>query len=116
VYLVDRKKDMIVSGAENVFSAEVEQALALHAAVAECAVIGVPDPRFGERVHAVVALKPGAAADAGALQAHCRAAIAGYKVPRSFEFVPALPKTAFGKVQKAELRKAHWQGQSRAVG
>jgi acyl-CoA synthetase (AMP-forming)/AMP-acid ligase II len=108
LYLVDRKKDMIISGGENVYSAEVENALAGHDSVLDCAVIGVPDETFGERVHAVVVTRPGRAGDAAALQAHCRATIAGYKIPRSFEFVAELPKTAAGKVRKALLRAPHW--------
>ncbi len=114
--IVDRKKDVIVSGAENVFSAEVENALAAHPAVAECAAFAVPDDRLGERVHAAIVLRPGAAADGVALAAHCRERIAAYKTPRSFEFHAALPKTAFGKVQKALLREPHWRGRARRVG
>ncbi len=116
LYIVDRKKDMIVSGAENVFSAEVENALGTHPAVAECAVFAVPDVRFGEGVHAAIVLRPGASADGPALAAHCRTRTAAYKVPRSFEFHAALPKTAFGKVQKAALREPHWRGRARRVG
>ncbi|MCA9580139.1 MAG: AMP-binding protein, partial [Myxococcales bacterium] len=92
ITLVDRKKDMIVTGGENVFSPEVENALAAHPEVIECAVIAVPDDRFGERVHAVVVLAEGATTDAAALQAHCRTLIGGYKVPRSFDFMESLPK------------------------
>jgi long-chain acyl-CoA synthetase len=109
LYLVDRVKDMIVSGGENVFSAEVENALSSHADVLECAVIGVPDERWGERVHAVVRLKSGSGGDAEELIAHCRTLIAGYKVPRTIEFRKAsLPLSAAGKVLKTELRKPYW--------
>lgn len=108
VTLVDRKKDMIVTGAENVFSTEVENALASHPAVVEVAVIGVPDETFGERVHAVVVAAAGSAPDEADLQAHARKAIAGYKIPRSVEFVEALPKSAAGKVRKADLRAPYW--------
>jgi long-chain acyl-CoA synthetase len=106
VFLVDRKKDMIITGGENVYSAEVEAALLAYPDVAEAAVIGAPDPVWGERVHAVIVPKPGAAADPAAIQAHCRGLIAGYKVPRSLAVVAALPKTAAGKVQKHALRAA----------
>jgi long-chain acyl-CoA synthetase len=115
VYIVDRLKDMIVSGGENVYSAEVESAIALHPAVAQVAVIGVPDPRWGERVHAVIVLRGGAAASADDIAAHCRTLIAKFKCPRSVEFAGALPLSAAGKVLKQELRAAHWQGQDRNV-
>src|SRR6185437_6991352 len=115
LYIVDRKKDMIISGAENIYSVEVEAALFAHPAVLEAAVIGLPDPTWGERVHAVVALKPGHAATADDLVACCRARIAGYKVPRSFTFVDTLPKSGAGKVLKRELRAAHWEAESRLV-
>ncbi|HEY4343334.1 MAG TPA: long-chain-fatty-acid--CoA ligase [Parvibaculum sp.] len=117
VYLVDRVKDMIVSGGENVFSAEVENALAAHAAVAECAVIGVPDDKWGERVHAIVRLKDGAAATADDLIAHCKTLIAGYKCPRTAEIrKEPLPLSGAGKILKADLRKPYWEGQTRRIG
>ena len=115
ITLVDRKKDVIVSGGENVFSPEVENALAAHPDVVECAVIAVPDERWGERVHAVVVLAEGSAADRAALEAHCRTLIGGYKVPRSFDFLDALPKTAYGKIQKSALRDRYWTGVGRGV-
>jgi long-chain acyl-CoA synthetase len=115
LYIVDRMKDMIVSGGENVYSAEVENALARHPSVAANAVIGVPSEQWGEAVHAVVVFKPGASASAEELSAHCHALIAGYKCPRSFEFRDALPMTGAGKIQKTELRKPHWEGRHRAV-
>jgi len=105
VTVVDRLKDMIVTGAENVYSAEVENAINVHPDVTTCAVIGLPDPTWGERVHAVVVLRPGADADADAIRAHTRTLIAGYKAPRSVEFVDALPVTAAGKVRKTVLRE-----------
>jgi len=109
LFLVDRMKDMIVSGGENVFSAEVENALSSHADVLECAVIGVPDDRWGERVHAIVRLRRGGIGDADKLIAHCRTLIAGYKVPRTIEFWDQpLPLSAAGKVLKRELRKPYW--------
>ncbi|MFF8955349.1 long-chain fatty acid--CoA ligase [Streptomyces sp. NPDC014894] len=104
LYVVDRIKDMIITGGENVYSAEVENALASHPAVASCAVIGVPDERWGERVHAVVVLKPGHTAAPEEIQAHSRSLIAGYKTPRSVEFAESLPVSAAGKILKRVLR------------
>ncbi|MCE8537912.1 long-chain-fatty-acid--CoA ligase [Ruegeria pomeroyi] len=116
IYIVDRMKDMIISGGENVYSAEVENALFSHSAVAECAVIGVPDDDWGERVHAVVRLHEGSEADAEALRTHCHTLIAGYKCPRSFDFVTTpLPLSGAGKILKTELRKPYWEGQSKQV-
>jgi long-chain acyl-CoA synthetase len=105
IYVVDRLKDMIISGGENIYSAEVENALAQHPSVSMSAVIGIPDPLWGERVHAVVVLRNGAVATADDLGSHCRALIAGYKCPRSVEFVDALPMSGAGKILKAELRE-----------
>ncbi|MDB5429053.1 MAG: fcs3 [Caulobacter sp.] len=115
LYVVDRIKDMIVSGGENVYSAEVESALTKHPDVAQCAVIGVPDERWGERVHAVVVARPGTQPSVQSITDHCRALIAGYKCPRSVEFRDALPLSAAGKVLKADLRAPFWQGHSRNV-
>ena len=117
VYLVDRVKDMIVSGGENVFSAEVENALSAHDAVAECAVIGVPDEKWGERVHAIVRLMEGISASEDDLIAHCKTLIAGYKCPRSVELrIEPLPLSGAGKILKTELRKPYWEGQERRIG
>lgn len=107
VYLVDRIKDMIISGGENVYSVEVENAVATHPAVAQCAVIGLPDDQWGERVHAVVSLVPGAHLDLDQLRAHCRAHIAGYKLPRGLEIVDEFPMSGAGKILKRELRDRH---------
>ena len=116
IFVVDRLKDMIVSGGENVYSAEVEQAIYKHPAVAECAVIGVPDAKWGEAVHAVVRLKPGQGASEAELIAHCHALIAGYKCPRGVTFrAEALPLSGAGKILKTELRKPFWEGRDRAV-
>jgi acyl-CoA synthetase (AMP-forming)/AMP-acid ligase II len=115
VYIVDRIKDMIISGGENVYSTEVENAISGHPAVASCAVIGVPDPKWGERVHAVIVLRPSSTADAEKIRDHCRSLIAGYKVPRSCEFVDVLPVSPAGKVLKHELRKPYWEGAERQV-
>ncbi len=109
VFLCDRIKDMIISGGENVYSAEVEAALASHPAVAQSAVIGVPHEKWGESVHAVIVLRQGASATFESLQSHCRERIASYKVPRSVEFMEALPLSSVGKVLKHELRKQHWK-------
>jgi long-chain acyl-CoA synthetase len=109
VYLVDRLKDMIVSGGENVYSAEVENAISTHAGVLECAIIGVPDEKWGERVHAVVRLRPEAELSEEDLIAHCQRQIARYKCPRSVAFsTDPLPLSAAGKVLKTELRKRYW--------
>ena len=116
VFIVDRFKDMVVSGGENVYCAEVEGALAGHGAVAAVAVIGIPSAVWGESVHAVVVRKAGAAVDADALIAHCRTLIAGYKCPRSIEFIDALPISGAGKVMKYKLREPHWAGHTRRVG
>ncbi|MBT2301887.1 long-chain fatty acid--CoA ligase [Variovorax paradoxus] len=104
--IVDRLKDMIVTGGENVFSKEVENAVQLHPAVQACAVIGIPHPKWGEAVHAVVMLKPGQEATDREIVEHCRTLIAGFKLPRSVEFRTALPVSAAGKIMKAELRRA----------
>ena len=106
-YLKDRIKDMIVSGGENIYSSEVEAALVRHPAVAEAAVIGVPHPRWGEAVKALVIPAAGQDVTPEALVAHCREHIAGYKVPKYFEFVTDFPRTPSGKVQKGVLRTQH---------
>ncbi|MDL5158430.1 acyl-CoA synthetase [Actinomycetospora termitidis] len=115
VYVVDRIKDMIVTGAENVYSVEVENALSSHAAVASCAVIGLPDEQWGERVHAVVVLRDGCTPPVEELREHVAARIARFKAPRSVEFVAALPISGAGKVLKRELRAPYWEAQSRQV-
>jgi long-chain acyl-CoA synthetase len=114
VYLVDRAKDMIVSGGENVYSSEVEDVLYRHPAVLEAAVFGIPDPTWGELVHAVVV--PRAPINEKALIAHCRGAIAGYKVPKHVEMrADPLPKSGAGKVLKRELRAPYWVGHESMV-
>jgi acyl-CoA synthetase (AMP-forming)/AMP-acid ligase II len=115
VFIVDRLKDMIITGGENVYSAEVENALASHPAVATCAVIGVPDSEWGERVHAVVVLLPGQQATADQIRTHCKTLIAGYKAPRGVDFVDALPMSGAGKILKRELRKQYWDGSENRV-
>jgi acyl-CoA synthetase (AMP-forming)/AMP-acid ligase II len=121
LFIVDRLKDMIVSGAENVYSIEVEDVLHRHPAVVEAAVFGIPDSTWGEAVHAVVVVRAehATAQDALAdeLRAHCRKAIAGYKVPKKIEIqLEPLPKSGPGKILKRALRDPFWQGQSRGDG
>ncbi|MBP6118187.1 MAG: long-chain fatty acid--CoA ligase [Giesbergeria sp.] len=115
VTVVDRIKDMIKTGGENVFSAEVENALAKHPAVVMSAVIAIPDPQWGEAVHAVVVLAPGQQVTAEEIIAHCKTLIAGYKSPRSVEFLDALPMTGAGKILKTKLREPFWKGRERGV-
>jgi long-chain acyl-CoA synthetase len=117
LYMVDRAKDMIISGGENVYSIEVEAVLAGHPAVAEAAVFGIPDERWGEAVHAAVTLRPGSEADADSLIEHCRERIAGFKAPRSIDLrAEPLPKSGAGKVLKNRLRDPYWEGRERRVG
>ncbi|MGQ0503300.1 MAG: long-chain-fatty-acid--CoA ligase [Panacagrimonas sp.] len=104
LYIVDRVKDMIVTGGENVYSAEVEQALAKHPSVRQCAVIGLPDPKWGERVTAVIVPVPGERPLPEDIIAHCRGLVAGYKVPKEVRFVDAFPMTATGKILKRAVR------------
>lgn len=113
LFLVDRLADMIVSGGMNVYGIEVEAALSLHPAVAQAAVIGVPDEEWGERVHAVV-VKRSEVSEAELVE-HCRASLASYKRPKGFEVVDALPLTTYGKVDKKALRAPHWAGRNRSV-
>ena len=113
LFLVDRMKDMIVSGGENVYSVEVEDVLAGHPSVLEAAVFGVPDPRWGEAVHAVVVVRPGGDVTGldRDLDRHCRAAIAGYKTPKQIEVrTEPLPKSGPGKILKRALRAPYWEG------
>lgn len=115
VYVHDRVKDMIVSGAENIYPAEVESALFGHPAVADVAVFGVPDERWGEAVRAAVVLKPGASVTADELIGFARSRIAGYKLPKAVDFIAELPRNPSGKILKRELRKPYWEGMSRNV-
>ncbi|HEY7488146.1 MAG TPA: long-chain fatty acid--CoA ligase [Streptosporangiaceae bacterium] len=115
LYVVDRIKDMIITGGSNVFSAEVENAVGTHPAVVACAVIGVPDATWGERVHAVIVVRPGHTTTADEVRAHCKNLIADYKAPRSCEFVEALPLSPAGKVLKHQLREPYWRGAERQV-
>jgi len=115
VFVVDRLKDMIVSGGENVYSREVEEAMTSHPGVLEAAVIGAPDERWGEAVVAFVVRRPGHDVGADALIAHCRERIAAYKRPRDVRFIDALPKLPNGKIEKFKLRAPLWAGRERAV-
>jgi long-chain acyl-CoA synthetase len=108
LYIVDRKKDMVVTGGYNVYSKEVEQVLAQHPDVADAAVVGVPDPVYGEAVAAFVQARPGAPVSPEALIEHCRRHLAGYKKPRHVVFVDALPRNSLGKVLKSELRRSFY--------
>ena len=115
LYLVDRKKDMIISGGFNVYPTEVEATLYQHPDVLEACVISVPDDTWGESVKAVVTLRPGREASAQQLIAHCRERIADYKSPRSVDFVAELPKNASGKLARKIVRERYWQGVARRV-
>ncbi|MNJ32101.1 Long-chain-fatty-acid--CoA ligase [compost metagenome] len=115
IYVCDRLKDMIVSGGENIYSAEVETAIASHPAVAQIAAIGIPCQKWGETVHAIIILKPGVSVSDTDIIAHCRERIAGYKCPRSVEFREALPLSSVGKVLKNELRKDFWKDHQRNI-
>lgn len=116
LYLVDRSKDMIVSGGENVYCTEVEDAIYSHEGVLEATVFGIPDDQWGEAVHAVVVPRDGATLDQDAVIAHCRERIGGYKVPKSVSFQDdPLPKSGPGKVLKRELRAPYWDGKDRQI-
>ena len=116
LYIVDRAKDMIISGGENIYTTEVENAIYTHPAVLEAAVFGIPDERWGEAVHAEVVVKPAAIVTADELIEHCRTMIGGYKVPRSVNVrSDALPKSGAGKILKRDLRDPFWAGKERAV-
>jgi acyl-CoA synthetase (AMP-forming)/AMP-acid ligase II len=116
VYIQDRVKDMIVSGGENVYPREVEDVLFQHPAVADAAVIGVPDAQWGEAVKAIVVLRPGKTATADELIEFARGQLAGYKRPRSIDFIAELPRNPSGKILKKDLREPYWKGHTRRVG
>ena len=115
LYIHDRIKDMIISGAENIYPAEVENAIIGHPEIADVAVIGVPDERWGEAVKAIIVLKPDATATAEEIVAFARNRIAGYKLPKTIDFVPALPRNPSGKVLRRELRAPYWVGHTRRI-
>jgi acyl-CoA synthetase (AMP-forming)/AMP-acid ligase II len=115
-FIMDRRKDMIVTGGENVYSAEVEAVIYQHPAVLEAAVFGIPDPQWGELVMAIVTLKPGTILTTQELISFCKKSLAGYKVPRRIEFSESeLPKSGSGKILKRVLREKFWSQQQRSV-
>jgi long-chain acyl-CoA synthetase len=116
LFLLDRAKDMIVTGGNNVYPREVEEVLVQHPAVATCVVLGVPHEYWGEAVHAVVVREAGAAATAAELIEHCGRSLAGYKKPKAVDFVDALPVSGYGKVLRREVRERYWAGYERRVG
>lgn len=116
LFLVDRIKDMIVTGGENVYSVEVEDVLLQHPAVSQCAVIGVPDEKWGERVHAAIVLREGHELDEADVIGFCKEHIAGYKCPRSFEVRTEMPMSGAGKLLKFKIKEEHWKGKGRNIG
>jgi acyl-CoA synthetase (AMP-forming)/AMP-acid ligase II len=115
LYVLDRKKDMIVSGGENIYPREVEEAIYSHPDVVEVAVVGMPDQRWGESVKAFVVRRPGATVTADEIINHCRSLIASYKKPKQVVFIDALPRLPNKKIDKKELRAADWKGYTRQV-
>ncbi len=116
LYICDRKSDMIISGGVNIYPAEIEAVLVAHPGIADAAVFGVPDDQWGEAVHAVISTYDGHDVDHAEVQAFCREHLAGFKVPRSFELMDEIPRSASGKIQKRQLREPHWAGRSSRVG
>jgi acyl-CoA synthetase (AMP-forming)/AMP-acid ligase II len=115
VYIVDRKRDMIITGGFNVYPSEIEQVIWSHPAVQDCAVLGVPDEKWGEAVKAIVELKTGADASGAEILQLCKARLGAIKCPKTVDFLERLPRTANGKVSKRELRQAYWVGHERAI-
>ena len=115
LFIMDRSKDMIISGGENIYPREIEEVIIQHPAVREVAVVGAPDPRWGEAVKAVVATVPGQKVDEAELIDFCKENIASFKKPKSVDFVAELPKNNYGKILKRELRERYWQGKERKV-
>jgi len=116
LFIVDRVKDMVISGGENIYSVEVENAVMAHPSVARCAVIGIPSEEWGEEVHAVIVAAPSQTPELAEIKNYCKEFIAGYKCPRSISVVEALPLSGAGKVLKNELRRPYWEGQASQVG
>jgi fatty-acyl-CoA synthase len=114
-YIVDRKKDMIISGGFNVFSGEVEAAIMAMPQVYECAVIGIPHETWGEAVKALIVLRPGQTLNENDVIAYCKIKLGGVKAPKSVEFRAEIPKTAAGKIDRKKLRAPYWQGSNRSV-
>ena len=115
IYIVDRKKEMLVSGGFNIYPSEIESVLAQHPAIYEVCVVGVPDDHWGETVKAVVVLREGAKADGGEIMDFCRGRLADFKRPRSVDFVPQLPKNGNGKLSRKDVREHYWRGRERRV-
>jgi len=115
LFIMDRSKDMIISGGENIYPREIEEVLIKHPAVGEVSVIGVPDARWGEAIKAVVALVPGQSFTEQELIAFCKENIASYKKPKSVAFVEKLPKNNYGKILKRELRAIYWKSKDRKL-
>jgi fatty-acyl-CoA synthase len=115
VQLLDRAKDVVVSGGENISTVEIEQAILTHEAVLEAAVIGVPDEKWGERPKAFVVLQPGSVVSEEAIIDHVKSTIARYKAPKAVAFLDELPKTSTGKVPKFELREQEWAGEASRI-
>jgi acyl-CoA synthetase (AMP-forming)/AMP-acid ligase II len=115
IYVTDRIKDMIISGGENIYPREIEEVLVQHPAVGEAAVVGVPHEKWGEEVKAVVVLKEGVEAREEEILEFCKTRLAGYKRPRSVDFVDDFPKTATGKILKRVLKQKYWEGQERMI-
>lgn len=116
LFLLDRAKDMVISGGNNVYPREVEEVIIQHPAVADCVVFGIPDEYWGEAVHAVVVLKEGEVLSASDIIAFCGEHIAGYKKPKAVDFVDALPVSGYGKVLRREVREKYWQGRGSRIG
>jgi acyl-CoA synthetase (AMP-forming)/AMP-acid ligase II len=115
VYIVDRKKDMIISGGFNVYPSEVEQVLWAHPAVQDCAVVGVPDEKWGEAVKAVLELKPGFSVDPEEVIQLCKQQLGSVKAPKSVDIWPSLPRTPVGKVSKKDIRNTFWKSEQRRI-
>jgi acyl-CoA synthetase (AMP-forming)/AMP-acid ligase II len=115
LYIVDRKKEIIVCGGENISPREVEEVLYTHPEIVEAAIIGIPDDHWGEVVKALIVLREGAKVTAAEIISHCKAKLASYKKPRSIEFLDSLPKTPLGKIDKGKLRERYWRGGERKV-
>jgi acyl-CoA synthetase (AMP-forming)/AMP-acid ligase II len=115
LYITDRIKDMIISGGENIYPAEIERVMAEHSQIQDVAVIGVPDERWGEVPKAVVVAKPGAIIDTEQLLAWCRERLASFKCPKTVDLIAELPRNPTGKVLKKDLRRPYWQGRERQV-
>jgi long-chain acyl-CoA synthetase len=116
LFLLDRSKDTIISGGNNIYPREVEEIIVQHPAVATAVVFGIPHKYWGEAVHALVVLEPGAKASAEEIIDHCGRNMAGYKKPKSVEFVDALPVSGYGKVMRREIREKYWQGYEGRIG